>query len=297
MTKFEIIDEDTGEITAAPMIVAETGMVTALTRAELDTQIATARAYPRSITHVRDEILSLATLDEQTAAECMYALPRAGKPIRGGSIRLAEICHQTYGNCRAEARVVAIDRQNKVIIAEATFHDLQRNSAIRTTEQRRIADKRGRLFNDDMIVMTGKAACAIAKRNAIFAGIPKGLWRAALEAAERVVAGDIKTLATRRDGAVKAFAVFGVKPEQIFAALGVEGLDDITLEHIPTLLGMHSAIKSGEETVETMFDPRRTGSAATFDAVQNPLKDDAAPEQTGRENEATGGKQPNGGSE
>jgi hypothetical protein len=147
-----------------------------------------------------------------------------------------------------------------------------------------------------MIVMTGKAACAIAKRNAIFAGIPKGLWRAALEAAERVVAGDIKTLATRRDGAVKAFAVFGVKPEQIFAALGVEGLDDITLEHIPTLLGMHSAIKSGEETVETMFDPRRTGSAA-FDAVQNPLKDDAAPEQTGRENEATGGKQPNGGSE
>ena len=83
--------------------------------------------------------MSLATLDEQTAADCMYAMPRGGKPIRGPSIRLAEIIAQQWGNCRVEARVIAIDRENKVITAEGTFHDLQTNSAMRSVVQRRIS--------------------------------------------------------------------------------------------------------------------------------------------------------------
>ena len=75
-----------------------------------------------------------------------------------------------------------------------------------------------------MIVVTGNAACSIARRNAILAGVPKAIWRKAFEASERVVAGDIQTLATRREAAMKAFATFGVKPEQIFAALDVKGI-------------------------------------------------------------------------
>jgi hypothetical protein len=249
--------------------------VSTIVRAELDSQIATARQYPRSLKTAIDNIMSLATLDEQTAAENMFALPRGGKPIRGPSIRLAEIIAQQWGNCRVEARVIAIDRANKVITAEGTFHDLETNSAMRSVVQRRISDKRGRLFNDDMIVVTGNAACSIARRNAVLAGVPKAVWRKAYEASERVVAGDIKTLATRRDGAIKAFATYGVKPEQVFAALDVKGLDEIMLEHIPTLLGMFSALKDGETTVEEMFDPRR-GAGRAFDVVQNPLKDDPA---------------------
>ena len=128
-----------------------------------------------------------------------------------------------------------------------------------------------------MIVVTGNAACSIARRNAVLAGVPKAVWRRAYEASEQVVAGDIKTLATRREGAIKAFATYGVKPEQVFAALDVKGVDEITLEHIPTLLGMFSALKNGESTVEEMFDPRRSASARAFDVVSNPLKDE--PEQ------------------
>jgi len=270
-------DEITGEVTDAtnlPML-AETGMVSTIVRAELDSQIATARQYPRSLKTSIDNIMSLATLDEQTAAENMFALPRGGKPIRGPSIRLAEIIAQQWGNCRVEARVIAIDRTNRVITAEGTFHDLETNSAMRSVVQRRISDKRGRLFNDDMVVVTGNAACSIARRNAILAGVPKAVWRRAYEASERVVAGDVKTLATRREGAIKAFATFGVKPEQVFAALDVKGLEDITLEHIPTLLGMFTALKDGETTTEEMFDPRR-GAGRAFDVVHNPLKDDPA---------------------
>jgi hypothetical protein len=54
--------------------------------------------------------------------------------------------------------------------------------------------------------------------------------------------------------------------------LEVGGLDDIALEHIGVLTGMYSALKNGEETVESMFDPRRAG--APFSVVKNPLKDD-----------------------
>lgn len=269
-------DQITGEVieTASVPALVETGMVSTIVRAELDSQIATARMYPRSLKNAIDNIMSLATLDEQTAAENMFALPRAGKPIRGASVRFSEIIQQQWGNCRVEARVIAIDRTNKVITAEGTFHDLETNSAMRSVVQRRISDKRGRLFNDDMIVVTGNAACSIARRNAVLAGVPKAVWRRAYEASERVVAGDIKTLATRRDGAIKAFATYGVKPEQVFAALDVKGLDEIMLEHIPTLLGMFTALKDGETTVEEMFDPRRSASARAFDVVLNPLKDE-----------------------
>jgi hypothetical protein len=273
--KTKPIDADEIEGESFLPALSDTGMVSTIVRAELDSQIATARQYPRSLKTAIDNIMSLATLDEQTAAENMFALPRGGKPIRGPSIRLAEIIAQQWGNCRVEARVIAIDRANKVITAEGTFHDLETNSAMRSVVQRRISDKRGRLFNDDMIVVTGNAACSIARRNAVLAGVPKAVWRKAYEASERVVAGDIKTLATRRDGAIKAFATYGVKPEQVFAALDVKGLDEIMLEHIPTLLGMFSALKDGETTVEEMFDPRR-GAGRAFDVVQNPLKDDPA---------------------
>jgi hypothetical protein len=269
------IDSETGEIMTAPMAVVETGMVTALARAELDTQIATARAYPRSIKTVINNVMSLVTLDEQTSAECIYTMPRAGKPIRGASIRFGEILNQQWGNCRVDARVIAIDRANKVIVAEGTFHDLETNSATRTVVQRRISDKKGRLYNDDLIVVTGNAACAIAKRNAILGGVPKAVWRKAYEAAERVVAGDIKTLATRRDGAIKAFGTFGVKPEQVFAAIGVGSIDEITLDHIPTLVGLFSSIKNGEATVEELLTASAR-SATNFDRVVNPLQDDVA---------------------
>jgi hypothetical protein len=72
-----------------------------------------------------------------------------------------------------------------------------------------------------------------------------------------VLVGDVKTLVERRGEALKAFAAFGIKPEQIFAALEVEGLDDIGLDHMSSLVGMHSALKSGEATVEEMFPATR----------------------------------------
>lgn len=231
-------------------------LAVSLARAEVDQQVTTARTFPRSIDKAVKNIMTLATLDDQSAEECVYALPRGGKPIKGPSIRLAEIIASQWGNCRIGARVVHVDRLEKYVEAEGVFHDLESNTATTSRVRRRLSDKSGRLLNDDMIVVTGNAACAIAKRNAILGAVPKAVWRKAYTAVEQVIAGDIKTLAERRAIAMKVFAAFGVKPEQIFAALEIGGMQDIGMDHMVILTGMHSALKSGEETVETMFGPK-----------------------------------------
>lgn len=252
----ETITED-GEILTAPLSFAETkSMAVSLARAEIDMQITTAHAFPRSIDRAVKNIQSLATLDQQTAAECIYALPRGGKPIRGPSVRFAEIIMNSWGNCRAGARVVHVDRHERYVEAEGVFHDLENSAATTARVRRRISDKNGVVFNEDMIVVTGNAACAIARRNAILAGVPKAAWRSSYDAVEKVIAGDVVTIAQNREIAIKAFAVYGVKPEQVFAALEVAGEADIGLEQIITMRGMFSAIKNGEATVEEMFPPK-----------------------------------------
>lgn len=272
----ETITED-GEIieTSTALTTEQMSLAIGLSRAEIDQQIATAHAYPRSVSKVTKNVLSLVTLDEQSAEECNYALPRGGKSITGPSIRLAEIVAGQWGNCRVGARVVHIDRAEKYVEAEGVFHDLETNTATTARVRRRISDKNNRLLTDDMIIVTGNAACSIAKRNAILGGVPKAVWRKAHEAALETIKGTVKTLTERREKVLKAFAAFGVKPEQLFVALEIGGLDDITLDHIPVLTGMHSALKSGEATVEEMFGTSAAGKPEG-DGAKKGLKDKLA---------------------
>jgi hypothetical protein len=236
-----------------PALLEQGSLAVSLARAEVDQQITTARAFPRSIARAVQNITTLATLDEASAAECIYALPRGGKPIKGPSVRLAEIIAGQWGNCRVGTRVVHVDRHEKFVEAEGVFHDLETNSATTARVRRRLSTKAGKLFDEDMIVVTGNAACAIAKRNAILGAVPKAVWRKAYEAVEQVIMGDVKTLTERRGRALSAFAAFGVTPERVLQALGAQGEEDVGLEHLGTLTAMRAALKNGEATVEEMF--------------------------------------------
>ena len=251
MSGQEIITQD-GEIITETDI-GSGSLAIGLARAEIDQQVATAKRYPRSIARAQRAIFELVTIDEESAKECNYALPRGGKPITGPSIRLAEIIASEYGNNRTGARIVHVDRVEKYVEAEGVYIDLESNAATTARVRTRIVDKYGKLYSDDMIIVTGNAVCSKAKRNAILAGVPKAVWRKAYEAALATIKGDIKTLSERREAMLKAFAAFGVKPEQIFTALDIGGIDDVGIDEIALLTGMHAALKSGEETVESMF--------------------------------------------
>ncbi len=224
-----------------------------LAQAELDQSIVTARQYPRSLVRAAGRIKDLVMLDEESAAECVYALPRAGKVIKGPSVRFAEVVASQWGNCQVGSRVIAVDRVDKVVIAEGVFHDLETGMKRVAQVRRRIVNRQGQIFNDDMITTTGNAACSVAMREAVLKGIPKAIWRAAYNAAESVIIGDTKTMVERRDKSIAAFAVFGVTADMICEALEIEGIAEMGTDEITALLAMHGQIKSKETPVEVLF--------------------------------------------
>lgn len=231
--------------------IDSTSALMALNSSEIDTQIATAKRYPRSLKRFLNEALEMVTLSEDIAGECIYALPRGGKSIEGPSARFAEIVVSAWGNCRAGTRVVGED--DRFVTSQGVFIDLQRNTAITCEVKRRITDKYGNKFKDDMIGVTSNAASSIALRNAVLKGVPKAFWRKLYDEARRVAIGDVKTLATRRAAMIDAFGKMGVTPEVIFTKLEIGGEPDITLDHLATLRGMFTALKEGDSTIEQLF--------------------------------------------
>src|SRR6185437_15379881 len=193
-----------------------------LSRGEIDVQIATAKKYPRSVAKFTRECTELVTMSQSVAAECIYALPRGGKKIEGPSSRFAEVVISCWQNSRAGTRVVSVD--DKTITAQGVFHDLERNVAVTYESRRRITDSKGNRFNDDMITMTGNAACSIALRNAVLKGVPKAFWAQIYERARHAVIGDVKSLVQSRQQAIELFGKMGVTPEMVFHALGIQGI-------------------------------------------------------------------------
>jgi hypothetical protein len=250
--------------------------------AEVDMQIATARRYPRAIKDFRNEALALATLNENVAAECSYALIRKEKngekkTIVGPSARFAEIVASAWGNCRAGARVV--DEQKDFVVAQGAFVDLQKNVAITYEVQRRIVDSKGRRYSADMIGVTANAACSIALRNAILKGVPKALWSDLWEQARTVAQGDVKTLSNRRANAVKKFAAYGVTEQMLLAKIGRKGIEDVTPDDLGILLGFLTTIKEGDATPEQLFadeTPPEPESAAVA-GINESIRSGAAP--------------------
>lgn len=226
----------------------------ALNRSEIDVQISTAKRWPRSIVSFKEQALEMACLDEATAASMFFALPRGGKKIEGPSVRLAEVVGSSWGNLRYGARIVAMD--DKFITAQGACMDLEKNIAATVEVKRRITDKQGRRFNDDLIQVTGNAACSIALRNAIFKVVPFGLVKPIYEAARLASIGKAKTMAERRASALEWFAKAGATVEQVLQALDRKGVDDVTIDDLVTLTGLRTAIKDGETTLEEALGPK-----------------------------------------
>jgi len=190
-------------------------------------------------------------MSQSVAAECIYALPRGGKKIEGPSSRFAEVVISCWQNSRAGTRVVSVD--DKTITAQGVFHDLERNVAVTYESRRRITDSKGNRFNDDMITMTGNAACSIALRNAVLKGVPKAFWAQIYERARHAVIGDVKSLVQSRQQAIELFGKMGVTPEMVFHALGIQGIEDIDGDMLITLRATYSSLKNGEATLEEVF--------------------------------------------
>jgi len=230
--------------------------ISPLMRAEIDIQIATAKRFPRSIRKFQQEAMSMACLNEETAASCLYALPRAGKSLEGPSVRLAEIIVGAWTNLRVGARIV--EEGDNFLTAQGFCHDLERNIAATVEVRRRITYRNGKRFNDDMITVTGNAAASIAYRNAVFRVVPKAYWAPVFEQVRVTALGKAETLGARRTKAFDYAKKMGVTEDKILAALAKKSVEDVGLEDLLRLRSIFTAIKEGDVKLDDAFRPPQT---------------------------------------
>ena len=239
-------------------------------RAQLDVQISTAKAYPRSIQNARNEALELATLDEVVAKSCFYLLPRGGKKIEGPSTRLAEIIANSWTNLRVKGDITSIDKQ--FVTATGTCMDLERNVGFQCSVKRRITDKYGRRFTEDMIVVTCNAAIAIATRNAIFKVVPRALWESIYQKARLASIGKEGTIKDKRANALKQFEERGATKAQVFKLLDVKGAADIGVDELVELHGILTALEEGDTTMDQLLNPTTSEPSAGSDSLNQEIK-------------------------
>jgi hypothetical protein len=112
-----------------------------------------------------------------------------------------------------------------------------------------------------MVGVTANAACSIALRNAVFKGVPKAFWQDIYRTARATAIGDAKTLGSRRQDMLAAFAKMGVEKEKVFGLLEVKGVEDITLDHLALMVGIFQSIRDGETTIEEAFTVKTDAGA------------------------------------
>lgn len=236
--------------------VQQADMLQALNRSEIDQQVATAKQYPRHLPTVLNQIQTYATMDVETASDCFYALYRknadgSDQMISGLSVRMAEIIANAWGNLRVATRIIGND--GKTITAQAVCHDLETNVAISQEVKRSILTKKGYTFSQDMQVVTGNAAAAIAFRNAVLKVIPKAVTKRVIEEVRKVAMGQALDLETQRQTLIQYFGKFNVTEQMIFDLLQITKREELDKERVFVLKGLYNAIKEGDTTVQEAF--------------------------------------------
>ena len=236
-------------------IINSNDALLAINRSEIDTQVATAKQYPRELPVVLNKIATYATMDVETAADCFYVLRRGGahgsQTIEGLSVRMAEIIASAWGNLRVQTRIIGND--GRTITAQGVCHDLETNVAVSVEVKRRITDKQGRTFSDDMQVVTGNAASAIAFRNAVLKVVPKAVTKKVIAEVKKVAMGQSLDLETSRQNMIAYFAKLGVTEQMLLDYLDITKREQIDKEMIFELKATANAIKEGTTTVQESF--------------------------------------------
>lgn len=238
---------------------AQIVQIDALERANVDSQVSTAKQYPRDIRRSIDNSIVIATMNLDTAQSCGYSLPRGGKLITGPSVHLAKIIVSNWGNIRTEAKVVQIT--DKQVISRGTCWDLETNVASAFEVRRSIVDSKGKRFSDDMITVTGNAANSIAYRNSVFSVIPQAITNRVYEAAQKLITGDLSDvdkLLKKRTAIINSFKNdYAISEEEVVKLCGKQTINQINASAISTLIGILQSLKDGDTSVDNLMKPIR----------------------------------------
>jgi hypothetical protein len=123
-----------------------------------------------------------------------------------------------------------------------------------------ITKRDGSRFGPDQVATVRAAACAKARRNAIFLVVPKAICAPIAEAARKVAAGTSATLPERREKQLAWFEQKGIKRSQVFAWLGVKGVEDIGLEEMADMIAAANTAKEEGASLQEVFSKPREGN-------------------------------------
>jgi len=196
------------------------------------------------------QLLEYATYSQPIAISMFYSLPRGGKQIIGPSVRFAEVVAPCWRNCGARVMGDSVN----TVTGQGIFIDYENNLRNSIEVPRRITDKEGRRYADDMIITTSNAAMSVARRNAVLkGGVPQALWTPAYEAAQLTAVGKAQSHAQRVADAMDYLHKLGLSEWQILNAVGLHSVRDLETEHLVTLRVLCQEIKRGDKTVEEVF--------------------------------------------
>ena len=253
-----------------------------LERASIDMQIATAHQFPRSLAKFKENALALVTLDEETAASCLYRRPvgrdRDGNETyaEGMSIRMAEIVAGCYGNLRVGTRT--IESTPRYVVVQGVAHDLESNF-LSTAECKESTVKRnGQPYDERMRVVIEKAAAAKARRDAIFQVVPRASAKFLETAAKALLFGNASSITKWRTRIAAWVKTLGIEEARVWKSLGVEGADDLKQSEIETLIGIQNALKSGDTTLDEAFPLIEKEGGGRYSAPKQKKQEDAKTE-------------------
>jgi hypothetical protein len=236
--------------------VMPTETVQALEKALIDIQISTAHAFPRSMEQFKKRATEWVTLDEETAKSCIYRRPvgkegNVMKYAEGKSIRMAEIVGACYGNLRVGATV--IEQTSRYVKCRGVAHDLESNFASSCEIIESTVTSSGQPYSERMRIVVVKAALAKARRDATFQVVPGALCKSIEIAARDTALGKGKTMEQRRAGVDSWIKTLKIPVKRVWASLGVNGLSDLTIDHLTDLIGIKTALDNREITIDEAF--------------------------------------------
>lgn len=242
--------------TSSNLEVIPPSALEAITRGEVDTQIRTAKEFPRSMKRFLTSAIDKATSHPEVAESFIYVRPVGKKNgvmqyAEGLSVRAAEIVGSSYGNLRVGSMIV--EQTERYVITRGYAHDLESNFASTSENKEPTVKADGTPFSEAMRAVVAKASLAKARRDATFQVVPRALCRPIETAARALIAGDAKSLDDRRTAAVQYVQRLNIDLARIWAALGINGEEELTSDHLMTLTGIRNSIKDGDTTIDEAF--------------------------------------------
>lgn len=280
---------DSGGGEAVNMEVMAPSAAMAMERAAVDNQVATAKAYPRSMAQFRKKALDMVSLDPETADSCNYVRPVGKKKdektgewkmeyAEGPSIRAAEIVAAAYTNLRFKS--VVVEQTERYVRVEGQAWDMENNVAASVQRVETTVKKDGTPYTESHRNVVALAALAKVQRDAIFKVVPRALFKPVMEHAKEVAKKHVPALSERLKRVQAWVSTLKVDEKRVFAALNVQGWADMGEEHLSTITGLRTSMKEENIPVDEVFPPIVGQTLPTPPTPRETKGKEKAPEKT-----------------